>query len=197
MVVAQTIGGSSSTPFFNLQISNTAGDVTLTKNESVSGTLTLSSGILTTSTINIMSVSNAAPAAVSGSSSSFINGPLQWSIGSTGSYLFPLGKTPGNYLPFTLTPAASSLVTAEAFAGEVGSGATFDGSIASISHTEYWHASSGSYSGKVSLTRSTALGGLDIIAESANQGTLILLLAVPLQVLLLLIQIILAAWAIL
>ncbi len=171
---AQTIGGSASTTFNNLTIANTSGGVSLTQTQTVSGTLTLTSGILTTDATNIIHVTNTATSAVSaGSGSKFIKGPLKWSI-STGTYLFPVGKSSSNYFPFTLvTSAASSpIVTIEAFDTDAGAGATFDATLTAISHTEYWQATlnSGTFTGKVSLTRINALGALDVIGKSTAQG---------------------------
>jgi autotransporter-associated beta strand protein len=172
--VAQTIGGSSPTTFFDLEIANTSGGVSLSAPATVDGTLTLTNGILTTDAVNLLTVTNTSPSAVSaGSASRFVKGPLKWTLG-TGTYLFPVGKSSGNYFPFTLalSAASSPVITVEAFDSDAGAGATFDGTLSGISHTEYWKAvlHSGSYTGKVSLTRITALGDEDGIGQSASQA---------------------------
>lgn len=171
---AQTIGGSVACVFYNLDIANTSGGVSLTKDESVSNMLTLTSGILTTDATNILSVTNTAVSAVSaGSTTKFVSGPLKWSLG-VGTYLFPVGKSASSYLPFTLATSAASapVVTVEAYDTDAGGGATFDGTLTSISHTEYWRAvlNSGTFTGKVSLTRQAVLTTEDAIGKSAAQG---------------------------
>lgn len=170
---AQTIGGTAGSSFFNVTIANTSGGVSLTKPQTVGGTLTLTSGILTTDATNLLTVTNSASTAISsGDGTKFINGPVKWSIG-TGTYLFPVGKSTSNYFPFTLAASAASspIVTVEAFDTDAASGATIDATLSAIYHTEYWSASlnSGSFTGKVSLTRNNALTSEDVIGQSAAQ----------------------------
>src|SRR5688500_2304089 len=116
---AQTMSGST---FYNLTIDNSAG-VTLLTDETINNTLTLTNGILDAAANNkTVIVTNTATTAVSaGSSSAFIKGPLQWSIG-TGTYVFPVGKSSSNYFPFKLVTSASSspVVTVEAFDSDAG-----------------------------------------------------------------------------
>ena len=156
----------------NLTIENSAG-VTLSNAVPVSGTLSLTNGILTTTASNLLSVTTTATTAISGGSTSFINGPVKWSIG-TGTYIFPVGKSTGNYLPFTLTTstASSPVITVEAFSTDVGIAATFDATLSSISHTEYWQTTlnSGTFAGSVSLDRGTSISPLNVIAGSASQA---------------------------
>ena len=165
------ITGNGLTGANNLTINNDAG-VTLSSPTSVSGTLTLTSGNLTT-TANLLSITNTATSAISGGSSSFINGPVKWSIG-TGTYLFPVGKNTGNYLPFTLTASAASspVITVEAFKADAGAAATFDATLSSISHTEYWKTilNSGTFTGSVSLDRGISISPLNVIAGSNSQA---------------------------
>ena len=106
--------------------------------------------------------------------SSFIDGPVKWSIG-TGNYVYPVGKNTGNYFPFTLSTSSSSspVITVEAFDSDAGAGATFEHlTMSSISHTEYWRAdrNSGTFTGKVSLTRIAPLTVENLIGKSPAQG---------------------------
>jgi hypothetical protein len=103
----QTVSASS-TSFYNLNISNTGvmgnNTVTLSAANSVTGSLTLISGLLATTTTNILSVTNSASTAISGGSgTSYIIGPVKWtlpaSLVSGSSYTFPVGKAT-TYLPF-------------------------------------------------------------------------------------------------
>ncbi|MBK7375305.1 MAG: autotransporter-associated beta strand repeat-containing protein [Chitinophagaceae bacterium] len=164
----------SARTFSNLNINNSNG-VTLLDDVIANNTLTLSSGILNGATnAKTVTVTNTSASAVSaGSSTRFVEGPLNWSLG-TGTYIFPVGRGTGNYFPFTLalSAASSPVVTVEAFNSDAGVGATFDGTLGSISHTEYWKATlnSGTFTGKVSLTRVNALTTEDVIAKSTLQG---------------------------
>ncbi len=63
--IAQAIGGSSPTTFFDLEIANTSGGVSLSAPATVDGTLTLTSGILTTDAVNLLTVTNTSSTAVS------------------------------------------------------------------------------------------------------------------------------------
>jgi hypothetical protein len=158
--------GSSTliTAMNNLQI-NSAGGVTIDKPIAVSGNLLLTNGIITTSSTNLLSITNTSALAVSGgSASSFINGPVLWSLPTdlaTGSnYAFPLGKN-GTYLPMTIvdpiTGPANTTITAESFTGDAGGTAGNIPGVAlgSLSNTEYWSLlSSGSLiNHSLSLTR--------------------------------------------
>lgn len=167
---AAQITGNGLTGAANLTINNSAG-VTLSGPVGVSGNLNLTNGILTTSATNLLSVTNNATTAISGgSATSFINGPVKWTLASARTYYFPVGKG-STYLPFGLsvTSGSSPQITVEAFAGNTGGSATSP--LGSLSTTEYWLASvaGGTYtSGSVSLTRQTALNGLNSIGQSAT-----------------------------
>ena len=166
---AQIIGNGL-TGANNLTINNIAG-VTLSGAVSVSGALTLTNGTLTTSDTNLLSVTNNATSTISGgSATSFINGPVKWTLATGQSYTFPIGKGT-TYLPFGIIASAgtSPQINAEAFSGNTGGAATSP--LGSLSTTEYWLASvaGGTYTnGSVSLTRQSALSGLDAIGRSAT-----------------------------
>ena len=171
---AQIVGGSSATTFFDLEMANTSGGVSLGAPIDIDGTLTLTSGILTTDATNLLSLNNTSSTAINvGSSSKFIRGPMQWALG-IGTYVFPVGKGTSNYFPFTLdvSVASSPVITVEAFDADVDGSATFDGSLTGISHTEYWKSEldAGSFTGSLSLTRVNALSGEDLIGQSANSN---------------------------
>jgi hypothetical protein len=166
---AQQIGGSVSTTFNNLIINNAAG-VTLAQPATVVGILTLTTGILTTSTANLLSVTNTvAGAVVGGSTTAHVSGPLRWSLGAS-TYIFPIGKG-GGYYPMTLNSVTGTAPVVDAEVFNVGSGGTPGAGLASLSTTEYWLASvsSGALSNAtVSLTRPAALGTLNAISRSAT-----------------------------
>jgi autotransporter-associated beta strand protein len=104
---AQTIGGTSVTTFNNLTIANTSGGVSLNQDVNVSGSganaFTLSNGILTTSSTNILNITNTGTTVVStGSATTHVNGPMTRSVANgVATYLFPVGEG-GNYKPLEL-----------------------------------------------------------------------------------------------
>ncbi|CAN1485147.1 Fibronectin type III [Flavobacteriaceae bacterium] len=157
-----------------LIINNTFG-VTLGAAKSLSALskLTLTAGILTTSSTFLLSVLNTATTAISGGSATcFISGPVKWSLPTlavTANYIFPVGKT--NYYPFKLSPSTSTLpiVTVEAF-NSAPTGGTFDTTLSALSTTEYWAVSNtGTYTqGTISLTRQTAVTAGNVIARSST-----------------------------
>ena len=98
-----TFPGASSTitSMTNLNINRAAG-VTLDKDITITGTLTLTSGKLTTGN-NTLYISNSATNALSGgSSSSYIVGNLKRAVAGTGNYVFPIG-TSNNYSEASIT----------------------------------------------------------------------------------------------
>jgi hypothetical protein len=181
---AQTISGTSATTFYNLTINNTGtsgnNTVTLQKATTVTNTLTLVSGIVNTTSTNLLSVTNTATNAISGGSSiSFVNGPLKWSLpaglASGSSYVFPVGVGT-NYYPFTLVnpTTGTTAPTVQIEAKATGSGGTFDGTLFSLSSTEYWTmTTTGSFTNSsVSVSRPTAISPYNVIAGStAANGT--------------------------
>lgn len=154
----QTISGTN-VSLNNLTVNNTQG-VLLSNNASVAGTLTLSNGLLTTTSANKLTV--ACAGTISGASAaSYINGPLAIMYCGTGSKAFPIGKG-GNYRPLTLNYTAltgTSTVTAEQFE------TTIPGSIpenTTYQSDRYWAISQ---SGGSAFTYTLALNGTPF-----NQG---------------------------
>jgi hypothetical protein len=182
--VAQSITGTGiiATPFYNLTINNSSGGVSVgitgaNDDITVSNTLTLTNGILTTSTTNLLDVTRTATAAISGgSSASFINGPVNWtlpaSLGSGSTYNFPVGKGI-TYLPFSLvnptTGTGAPSAQVEAFDVNCGGTANFT-NLGSLSTTEYWSLSTtGNFTNSsVSLSRPAAISPLDAIGGSTS-----------------------------
>ena len=162
-----------------LRINNNNG-VTLSSSVTLTntGVLYLTSGIFTTSSTNRLNLTNtnASTAIVGGSSLSFIDGPVRWSLPSstttTATYHFPVGKNT-TYLPFDLiNPVTGFSPYAQVEAFDAGSGGTFDATLASISETEYWQLTRGNLTnGKVSLTRPTLITPLDVIGATTSSPT--------------------------
>ena len=124
-ITAQTLSSTSTaaTPISlgtntTLQINNAAG-VMLGLPISVPGTLQLTSGLLTTTTVNSLTL---AADAQSASNASFVNGPVIRPISAAGTYAFPVGK--GVYFrPVTLnvsTQGGTTYYRAEQMEGNPG-----------------------------------------------------------------------------
>ena len=91
----QTLGGATATTFYSMTVNNSAG-VTLATSPTVNGTLTLTSGDITTTASYQVIVANTADGAIAGGGiSSYINGGLQKTFPSQA----------------TRTPSPSPLVT--------------------------------------------------------------------------------------
>ncbi|MTK52403.1 right-handed parallel beta-helix repeat-containing protein [Paludibacter sp.] len=140
----------------------------------VSNTLSLSSGVLSTTTSNLLTIANTATTAIAGgSTASYVNGPIKWvlpaNLTSGSTYMFPIGNT--TYLPFVLVnPITSGTSSAQVQAFNAGCGGLADGTtITAISNTEYWSLVTGSnFTGSsVAATRQTAITPNNAIAGSA------------------------------
>lgn len=147
----------------------------------VNNLLALTSGILTSTSTNSLSIANTATTAITGgSTTSFINGPVIWTLpsglGSGSTYNFPVGNGT-TYLPFALVnPTTSGTATAQvqATVGTSGGTANVDGTLISKTNTEYWNlATSANFTNSsVTITRPTAITPSDAVAGStALAGT--------------------------
>ncbi len=158
----QNISGATATTFYNLTTNNTAGNttkgITLNKPTTVTNTLKLTKGHITTSSTNLLIMtagSNVAgssygapgPKVMSGGDvNSFINGPMR-KIGNT-AFLFPVGKistgTATTYGHHPCGISAPSVVT-DAFTAEyIRGSAAYMGSVSAagldhVSNCEYWN----------------------------------------------------------
>lgn len=111
----QTIGGSSSTTFYNLILDNTNGAV-LGNSETVNGTLTLTNGKLNLDVYNL-SLGSAAVAGTLNASNMIVAegaGQLRRTFTANGSYIFPVGDVTGNdeYSPVTVNVTGSAFSSA-------------------------------------------------------------------------------------
>ena len=99
IVYSQVIGGTTVTAFNNLSLNNLYG-LTLETNANVAGTVTFSSGVITTG-VNQLIVDKAAIVSGAGAGK-YVNGNLQKGIGaSTTSKTFEIGNST-DYLPLTI-----------------------------------------------------------------------------------------------
>ncbi|MES2645342.1 MAG: Ig-like domain-containing protein, partial [Bacteroidota bacterium] len=119
---AQTIStvGARET-FNNLLIDNSvngSAGVTLNSPVNVGGVLTLTDGIIRTSTTNLLSVTNpAVTAVVGGANNTYVWGPIARNTNTTADYNYPVGDPAspyGEYRPAITTPQSTSPTTYQA-----------------------------------------------------------------------------------
>ncbi|KIA89138.1 T9SS type A sorting domain-containing protein [Kaistella jeonii] len=168
----QTITGTLSGPggkFYNLTFNGVGGSWTNSAPIDVANTLTMSNGILNTTPINFLNITNKSNTGASnGTATSFVSGPIKWATTSNVSYAFPVGKG-STYLPFVLNTKGTTGTTAqvEAFDSNCGGAANYT-NVGGLSNTEYWSlTTTGTFTNSlVSLSRPTSISPFDVIASS-------------------------------
>jgi hypothetical protein len=160
---------SSTTALYNLVISSTQG-VTLGSNVTVNGTLYLTGSNLTTTSSKLITLNSSASIS-GGSSTSFVNGPLAWTVASANpvTNVFPVGKgTSYRPLQLTVTQSASTptLYTAEQF-NTAPASRTLPGTLNSISSVRYFNISKGAGSGVISATVQLNYGTDDLVSDAS------------------------------
>jgi trimeric autotransporter adhesin len=137
---SQSLAGSASQSFYKLAVNGTGG-VVLNTPVTITNLLTLTTGIITSTSTNSLTVSSTATLS-GGSSSSYVDGPLVFIVATTSSTtkVFPVGKA-GAYRPATLT-IVQSVSTATNYTGELFTGApptrTLPSGVYSVSSVRYW-----------------------------------------------------------
>ena len=179
---AQTVTYSSVAATLNHTINNSAGvgstGVSLGSALTTSGVLTLTAGKLTTTSTFLLNLTNTANTAISGgSASTYISGPVKWSLpnslaGGT-AYTIPVGAG-STYLPIILNPTTSSATSAQVQAFASSAGGSADGStLSAISTGEYWSITgvAGLTSATAGITRPTSISPTyNAIGSCATQG---------------------------
>jgi hypothetical protein len=176
--IAVTGAGTNKAIFGGLAIANTFGGVLLNSPVDVSSTLAFTSGILTTTSTNILSMLNTISGTITGgNTTSFVNGPMNRTLaanlaGTANTFNFPMGNGT-TYLPLALinptTGATGPILQVTAINAVSGGSATAP--LTAISTTEYWQffVVSGAFTnGAVNITRQTALGLFDRIGRSTT-----------------------------
>ena len=163
---AQIIPASN---FNNLTLSNSTG-ASLGGAINVGSNLTLTSGILTTGA-NLLAVTNTSGSAVTGySASSYVNGPLQWTLLNGNSYLFPVGDAT-NYRPFELNNTVCSSPVIRVTMASTGA-STVDATLSSVA-ARNWYAQliGGTFtSATVRLTESGLTSSNAVASATAAQA---------------------------
>lgn len=121
----------------------TVGEImTLSQPKTMTGVLTLTSGIITTTATNLLSLTSAA-STTGASNNSFVNGPLAKATASTATFTFPVGTLAGGLRTIAITPASNSATTFtgtffDASPKTAFTGATLGTGLQQISNCEYW-----------------------------------------------------------
>jgi hypothetical protein len=137
-VQTQNISGSGTYNLGGLVINNThsaSPTIVLNKDVNVSGALTLTSGIVYTTATNILALGTGATSS-SGSSSSFVSGPI--SKTGTANFVFPIGKGTSWRRAAVSNITASSTFTAEYFNSVYTNTSSVNSPMDNVSKVEYW-----------------------------------------------------------
>ena len=146
---AQEIHISTDQQFYNLVINNSKGVTLIRKHVTILNNLSLTSGIVTTSSSSILKLNNTSPnAIIGGGSYSYVDGPLQKNISSGGYFYFPIGNN-GRYastLIFNTNSVGDDYWEAQYF-NDNPDNAGMDNSqviapLETVSNNEYWHMQS-------------------------------------------------------
>jgi len=136
---AQALGSSRSASYGNLTMNNSSG-VSLAQAITVNGDLTLTDGILTSTSTNLLTLGSTSSVS-GGSDVSFVNGPMSstWPASGSINKTFPLGKD-ATYRPLdiSLSSSASQVMKAELFNADAGGS---KGSLGDISTVRYYQTS--------------------------------------------------------
>jgi len=167
---AQTINGAASQSFHSLVINNTGGGVQLNVPVTVNNQLSLTSGIVTTSFANLLSIS--AAASISGGSvAAYVNGPMQHVLAAlSGTRFFPIGKA-GAYRPVSLA-LSQATTSSTSYTAEVISGApaarTLPTGISEVSSVRYYIISCSNNANVSSATATFSYDGDDNVTDPAG-----------------------------
>jgi hypothetical protein len=135
----------------NIELNNAAGCSCLS-NIAVTGTVTLTNGIMHTTTSAMLQLLAAAMIS-SGSSSSFVAGPMSKITSSMAAFSFPLGKG-GNYKALTILPSSNAATTwtAEFFDAAYGNTSSLTSPVTSVNgFVHYSLTKSGSADGTLTI----------------------------------------------
>ncbi len=165
----QSLSGTA-TDWGNVEINNSSG-ATCSALVSSSGVITLTNGLLTTTSSHLLSLNSTATFS-GGSASSYVNGPVAKTTASTVSFTFPIGKG-GRYRPVTIVPASSSSTSwlVEYFSSAYSNTTTVTAPVTSVNTASYWTVdrTSGTANATVTLPWGTEEGLTDLNGLSVGR----------------------------
>ena len=135
---AQTIGGSHSTSFENFTINNSAG-ATLSQNQSIDRQLTLTNGVISTSSSDILTLTSNASVS-GGSNASHVDGPMTKE--GTSDFVFPTGDG-GKWARIGVSniESGTNSITAEYYKSAYSNVSNLTSPLTKVSQNEYWAVS--------------------------------------------------------
>lgn len=144
----QNIAGTNAVSLDYLFMQNTGPGVTLQRAVTITDTLHLSDGVITTTDANLLTMTSASAmsSTLGGSTDSYVDGPMAKDFAATTLFIFPLGES-GTYAPAGVTPTTTSATTYKAnYAltdpdGAGYTGSNLAGTIDHVSAIEYWELS--------------------------------------------------------
>ena len=160
-VQVQNLSGSGTFSLNNLTVDNTFSSnpyVVLNTNVSVTGALTLTSGIVQTTSTNILALGTSATS-TSGSAGSFVSGPM--TKAGTANFVFPVGKGTRWRRVALSNITATSTFQAEYFNTAFTSTTPVNSPLTDVSQLEYW---------QVDRNAGTGNANLSLYWEAANQS---------------------------
>ncbi len=137
----QTLTSTGGETFYNLTIGKSNESLTLNSPATVNRFLRLNSGIVNTTSTNILTVNYATPGAiVGGNSSSYVNGPLRRNVNSGSNAAFPVGNDGryGNIEIFQTNSSGSQFYTAQYYNQMPGNRDNLAAPLQLVSDNEYW-----------------------------------------------------------
>jgi hypothetical protein len=152
----------------NFVINNSSG-VTMNTPATIKGSLTLTNGLLNTTSTNLLTLSSSA-SVVGGNTSSFVNGPMACTMAKTAldTLVFPVGKGSA-YRPLNLiltqSDTVSTLYTAEQFSGAPTS-RTLPSSLTSVSAVRYYRISKGTGANVTSASVQLSYNTDDLVTDA-------------------------------
>ncbi|WP_320054317.1 GEVED domain-containing protein [uncultured Acetobacteroides sp.] len=179
--VGQTLtvaNGATTEQFYNLKIDNAAGmTIAGLGNAAVSNLLYLTNGNVTTTSTNLLSITNTSTSAVvGGSPTSFVNGPLRKSMNAGGNFAFPVGDASGSRFGRVVVSEVSSAgnYTSQYFShnpnNEGYNPSTKTAPVDVVSNTEYWKVNGPvGVTGNVTLRWDSSSGIIPVAAASRQK----------------------------
>lgn len=148
----QSLSGSGTFNLYNLTVNNTfspSPSLTLNKNVDVSGALTLTSGIVYTTSTNILALGTTATSGA-GSANSFISGPITKS--GTANFVFPVGKGNKWRRAGLSGISSSSTFKVEYFNTAYSNVISVNTPLTDVSSLEYWQIDRSAGTGNATIT---------------------------------------------